>query len=199
MNGLEEKALKLGSGDALLIVDVQVDFLPSGNLAVPRGDEVVPALNRYLETTGSLGLPVFATRDLHPPNHCSFEKQGGIWPPHCVADSAGAEFADNLHLPSSTTIISKATAIEKDAYSGFEGTDLDQQLRDAGIKRLLIGGLATDYCVLNTVKDALKLGYDVLLLKDAIRAVDVQPEDGKNAEEEMVQLGATPVTLKSFR
>lgn len=182
-------------GDALLIVDVQNDFLPGGSLAVRRGDEVVPVLNRYVRAFEAHGLPLYATRDWHPERHCSFHAQGGPWPPHCMAGTRGAEFAAQLSLPPSAVIISKATTPEKDAYSGFQDTDLDQRLRAAAVRRLFIGGLATDYCVLNTVRDALRLGYEVFLLTDAIRAVDVQPGDGLRAEEEMTRLGAQRISL----
>ena len=182
-------------GDALLIEDVQNDFLHGGSLAVPRGEEVVPVLNRYLQIFTTQNLPVYAARDWHPERHCSFRAQGGSWPPHCVAGTRGAEFAAALRLPPSAVIVSKATTAEQEAYSSFQGTDLDQQLRAANIRRLFIGGLATDYCVLNTVRDALRLGYEVLLLIDAIRAVDVQPGDGQRAEEEMISLGAQRITV----
>jgi nicotinamidase/pyrazinamidase len=187
--------LELRDGDALIVVDVQNDFLPGGSLAVPQGDEVVPALNRYLAAFAARGLPVYATRDWHPANHCSFQARGGPWPPHCVAESRGAQFAAGLKLPSGATVIFKATRPDKDAYSGFEGTDLDAHLRAQNVKRAFIGGLATDYCVLNTVRDARKLNYDVYLLADAIRAVNIKPDDGRRAEEEMRRLGAKPVTL----
>ncbi|MCR4299465.1 MAG: isochorismatase family protein [Gallionella sp.] len=185
-------------GDALLIVDVQNDFLPGGSLAVPRGDEVVTVLNRYLDIFAMQNLPVYATRDWHPERHCSFRAQGGTWPPHCVAGTYGAEFAAALQLPPAAVIISKAAAAEQDAYSGFQGTGLDARLHAANIRRLFIGGLATDYCVLNTVRDALRLGYRVLLLGDAIRAVDVQPGDGLRAEEEMTGLGAQRITVEGI-
>jgi nicotinamidase/pyrazinamidase len=186
------------TGDALLIVDVQNDFLPGGNLAVSRGDQVVPVLNNYLKIFAWQNLPVYATRDWHPPRHCSFRAQGGPWPPHCVAETSGASFAAALLLPPSVVIVSKATTVEQDAYSGFQGTDLHKKLHASGIRRLFIGGLATDYCVLNTVRDALKLGYEVMLLDDAIRAVDVQPGDGQRAEEEMTRLGAQRITLQGI-
>ena len=185
-------------GDALLIEDVQNDFLHGGSLAVPRGEEVVPVLNRYLQIFTTQNLPVYAARDWHPERHCSFRAQGGIWPPHCVAGTRGAEFSAALQLPPSAVIVSKATTAEQEAYSSFQGTDLDQQLRAANIRRLFIGGLATDYCVLNTVRDALRLGYEVLLLIDAIRAVDVQPGDGQRAEEEMISLGAQRITVEGM-
>ena len=184
-----------GPGDALIVVDVQNDFLPHGSLAVPDGDAVVPVLNHYLATFAAVILPIYATRDWHPANHCSFKAQGGPWPPDCVADTSGARFAVALQLPTATTIISKATTADKDAYSGFEGTDLDARLRAKNTRRIFIGGLATDYCVLNTVRDAIKLGYEVVLLTDAIRAVNVAPDDGRKAEAEMRFLGAHPITL----
>lgn len=189
---------KLQPGDALLVVDVQNDFLPGGSLAVPHGDRVVPALNRYIGAFEAQHLPVYATRDWHPERHCSFRAQGGPWPPHCVAHTRGAEFAAALSLPPAATMISKATSADRDAYSGFEGTDLDRRLRAAGVRRLFVGGLATDYCVLNTVRDALQLGYEVLLLTDAIRAVDVQPGDGQRAEAEMTRLGALRISMNGM-
>ncbi len=190
--------IELQNGDALIVVDVQNDFLPGGSLVVPDGDAVVPVLNRYLAGFAARELPVYATRDWHPPNHCSFKAQGGPWPPHCVAGTRGAAFAAPLKLPSGSFVISKAVRADKDAYSGFEGTELDASLRARKITRLFVGGLATDYCVLNTVRDALTLGYRVYLLTDAIRPVNVKPEDGRNAEAEMRRLGAEPVTLSAL-
>ena len=190
--------IELQNGDALIVVDVQNDFLPGGSLAVPHGDEVVTGLNRYLAAFAARELPVYATRDWHPPDHCSFRARGGPWPPHCVAETRGAQFAGNLQFPTGTGVISKATTPDKDAYSGFEGTDLDARLRAQKIKRLFVGGLATDYCVLNTVRDARRLGYEVRLLTDAIRAVNVKPDDGRRAEEEMQRLGAQPITLAAI-
>lgn len=182
-------------GDALIVVDVQNDFLPGGALAVPQGDQVIEPLNRAASLFEAKGLPVFATRDWHPENHCSFKAQGGPWPPHCVAGTRGAEFAPGLRLPASAVVISKATTPERDAYSGFQGTELAELLRRRGIRRVVVGGLATDYCVLNTVKDALTQGFQVLLLTDAIRAVDVKPGDGEAARTEMERAGAVPITV----
>jgi nicotinamidase/pyrazinamidase len=198
MNNANQNNLQLKHGDALLIVDVQNDFLPGGSLAVSRGDEVVTVLNHYLQIFAGRKLPVYATRDWHPEHHCSFRAQSGPWPPHCIADTRGAQFAAALQLPSSAVIISKAATVEQDAYSGFQGTSLDQQLRAANVRRLFIGGLATDYCVLNTVRDALGLGYKVLLLTDAIRAVDVQPGDGLRAERKMIEFGAHSIAVEEI-
>jgi nicotinamidase/pyrazinamidase len=192
-------SLPPGAGDALIVVDVQNDFLPGGALAVPEGDAVVPVLNTALARFAALGLPVFATRDWHPPDHCSFQARGGPWPPHCLAGTPGAGFAANLALPPAAYIISKATTAERDAYSGFEGTDLDVRLRQLGVRRVFVGGLATDYCVLNTVRDALRLGYATVLLRDAIRAVDVEPGDGERAIAEMQRLGAIAVDSRALR
>ena len=179
--------------DALVAVDVQRDFLPGGALPVPDGDGVVPALNRYLGLFASRSLPVFATRDWHPADHCSFREQGGPWPPHCVANSEGARFAAELELPETIVVVSKAVEPDVECYSGFEGTDLEQRLRDAGAGRLFVGGLATDYCVLATVRDALRRGFSVSLLTDAVRGVDVQPGDSDRAKQEMLRLGAIPL------
>lgn len=190
--------IELQNDDALIVVDVQNDFLPGGSLAVPHGDEVVPVLNRYLAAFTARQLPVYATRDWHPVNHCSFKARGGPWPPHCVTETRGAQFSGDMKLPMGAIVISKATGPDKDAYSGFEGTDLDARLRAQAIKQLFVGGLATDYCVLNTVRDARRLGYEVYLLADAIRAVNVKPDDGRRAEEEMRRLGARPITLATF-
>lgn len=184
------------TGDALIVVDVQNDFLPGGALAVPEGDAVVPVINCYLALFTASSLPIFATRDWHPADHCSFTAQGGTWPPHCVQGTHGAEFAPGLELPVSACHVAKAIGTESDSYSGFEGTDLATDLRTAGAERLFIGGLATDYCVLNTVLDARHEGFAVCLLLDAIRAVEVTPGDGEAAIARMTEAGATPVTLE---
>jgi nicotinamidase/pyrazinamidase len=182
-------------GDALIVADVQNDFLPGGSLEVAHADEIVPLLNRYVRAAKRKMLPIFAIRDWHPANHCSFRSQGGSWPPHCVAGSAGAAFAPTLELPSSVDVISKGSELHRDAYSGFQGTDLEARLRARGVDRIFVGGLATDYCVLETVKDATARGFEVGVLTDAIRAVDVQQGDGARAEREMARLGAHPVRL----
>lgn len=173
----------LRDSDALLLVDVQRDFLPGGALAVPDGDAVVPVLNACAREFLRRGRPVVASRDWHPVNHCSFEAYGGLWPPHCIAGTPGAEIDPALGLPEDTTIISKATTPDKDAYSAFEGTELAAQLKDLNVDRVFVGGLATDYCVLNTARDALKHGFKVVLMTDAIRAID--EADGKRAIEEL--------------
>jgi nicotinamidase/pyrazinamidase len=186
----------LGRNDALLIVDVQRDFLPGGKLGVPDGDAVVPVLNRYIAAARAKDVPIYASRDWHPQNHCSFTPCGGPWPPHCVAGTPGAAFAEGLKLPSDAVIIDKATREDADASSAFSGTMLTDQLRRRGVKRLLVGGLATDYCVLNTVRDALREGFEVILLEDAVRAVNVKPGDGERARREMENGGAVAATYE---
>ena len=186
--------VRLQSGDALLLVDVQADFV-DGALAVPRAAEIVPVLNEYIASFTRKRLPVVATRDWHPPNHMSFKGFGGVWPPHCIADSSGARFARGLKLPPDVRIVSKATTRSRDGYSGFEDTVLNDMLALLETRRLFVGGLATDYCVQATVLDARELAYDVFLLVDAIRAVDVNPGDGQRAHLRMVESGAVPLVL----
>jgi nicotinamidase/pyrazinamidase len=173
----------------LIIVDVQQDFLPGGALAVAGGDAVIDVLNRCAAEFARRGLPIFATRDWHPPDHCSFHEQGGPWPKHCVASSAGADWPPTLMLPPGTQIVAKAITRDAEAYSGFQGTDLAAQLRELGCKRVFIGGLATDYCVRATAIDALREGFEVVVLKDAIQAVDVHAGDGARALAELAAMG----------
>lgn len=177
-------------GDALIVVDVQNDFLPGGALAVPRGDEVIAPLNGYLRRFEQRHLPIFVTRDWHPRQHCSFRDQGGPWPPHCMAGTRGAEFAPALRVPDGAHVVAKATGPEADAYSGFQGTDLAAQLRGLGVRRVVVGGLATDYCVRATVLDALATGFAAVVLADAVRAVELQPGDGAQALADMRAHGA---------
>ncbi len=181
----------LSPGDALIIVDVQRDFLPGGTLAVSRGDAVVEPLNLCIDAFRHARLPIFYTRDWHPKNHCSFQEQGGPWPLHCVAGTPGADFAPGLNSPGEAEVVSKGTVAARDAYSGFEGTDLAQRLRKLGIRRLFVGGLATDYCVRATVLDALREGFTVVALTDAMQAVEVRAGDAARALDEMRTSGAS--------
>ncbi len=190
--------MKLQEGDALVIVHIQKDFLPGGALAVPDGEQVVPVMNRYIERFEDAGLPIFATRDWHPPNHCSFHAQGGPWPEHCVAGSPGAEFAPWLKLPGSAAVVSAATNPEREAYSGFDGTNLTEQLRARGVTRLFIGGLATDYCVVSTVMGAVAEGFTTIYLRDASRAINAKPGDGEATEKEMKDAGVLALDLASL-
>lgn len=184
--------------DALIIVDAQNDFCPGGALPVSEGDRVVPALNRYIERFLQDKLPVFATRDWHPEKTRHFKAYGGLWPPHCVQGTMGAEFHADLALPQEAVIVSAGTSPDEEGYSGFEGKNekglgLADLLRSAGVKRIFVGGLATDYCVKHTVLDALKLGFKVVVLSDAVRPVNLHPDDGAAALQEMVHAGATEI------
>ena len=181
--------LQLQQGDALVVVDVQRDFV-GGSLAVPDAEQVVPVLDRYIECFRGKGLPIFATRDWHPADHASFRERGGAWPAHCVAGTPGAEFAPGLTLGRDAIVVSKGKSRDTDACSAFEGTELDEMLKRAGVGRLFIGGLATDHGVLATVRDALDKGYRVFLLADAIRAADLKPGDGAFAVRTMLRAGA---------
>ena len=181
--------------DALLIIDMQRDFLPGGALGVPQGDEVLAPVNRLLRLFSKQGLPIYASRDWHPENHCSFAARGGPWPPHCVAGTPGAAFPNQLDLPAGAIVVSKADTADLDAYSAFNGTHLAAQLRDRGVRRVVVCGLATDYCVLNTAIDARENGFEVLVVPEAMRAVDVAPGDGERALARMTGLGAEPVAL----
>ncbi|MFQ6674900.1 MAG: bifunctional nicotinamidase/pyrazinamidase [Fidelibacterota bacterium] len=183
---------------ALVIVDLQNDFCPGGSLAVPDGDRVVPVANRLIRRFQDAGLPVFATRDWHPADHCSFKDQGGPWPPHCVQNTEGARFHPSLNLPESATIISKATTSEKDAYSGFDGTDLASRLRKTGTENIVVCGLATDYCVKATVLDGLAEGLNVTVVEDGIRGVNVHPGDSRKAIDEMKKAGGTVLPEKDL-
>jgi nicotinamidase/pyrazinamidase len=185
------RQLGLRAGDALLVVDVQRDFLPGGSLAVPGGDEVIAALNAYIAAFEAKRLPIFMTRDWHPADHCSFKSAGGPWPPHCVQDTAGAQWAEDLNVVPDARVISKATDAAVEAYSGFSGTSLLALLRQLDVHRLFVGGLATDYCVHASVLDARARGLDVVVLTDAIRGINAQPGDETRALREMLAYGAT--------
>lgn len=195
----ETPKILLQPGDVFIAVDLQNDFLSGGNLAVAQGDQVIPVCNRYIAKFEQNKLPVILTRDWHPPNHGSFIPQGGPWPEHCIAGTQGAEFSADLTIPDRVIIISSGIGIDEDGYSAFENPDFDTHLQRVQAKRLFVGGLATDYCVLHTVCAALQRHYPVFLLKDAIRAVNVQPQDGVNAEMKMQAGGAVIVTLDDIR
>ena len=185
---------------ALLIVDVQNDFCPGGALAVPHGDEVVSVLNQYV---AKLNAPVFASRDWHPTETRHFRDLGGPWPAHCVQNTAGAAFHPELKLPAGASVVTKGTDPTDHGYSAFEGTDergrpLAAALREKGVRKLFVGGLATEYCVRASVLDGLKQGLDVVLLEDAIRGIDVKPGDMARAFDEMKQAGARTATLATI-
>jgi nicotinamidase/pyrazinamidase len=184
---------------ALLLVDVQNDFCPGGALAVPEGDQVVPVLNAWTRAFLAAGRPVFASRDWHPANSVHFVTGGGPWPPHCVQGTPGADFHPGLEMPPEVVVLSKGMdPAESGGYSAFEATDaagrtLAERLRQAGVRRLYVGGLATDYCVRASVLDALRAGLAVTVIGDGVRGVDVTPGDSARALEEMKAAGATVI------
>jgi nicotinamidase/pyrazinamidase len=174
---------------ALIVVDVQNDFCPGGALAVPAGDEVIAPLNGLIEEFLSRGEPVYKSRDWHPPKTKHFAEHGGTWPVHCVQETRGAEFHPELIDDPRIEIISKGMG-DEDNYSAFDGTDLAERLDRQGVEEVWVGGLATDYCVKNTVLDALRKGFKVKAVANAMRAVELQPGDGARAIAEMQQRGA---------
>lgn len=190
--------LNLNNNDVLIIADIQKDFLPGGALPIKEGDQIIPALNTYAKIFKKVGAKVVASRDWHPANHVSFTTQGGKWPPHCVQETEGAKFSPDLKLPEGTMIISKATDPEKEAYSVFDGTHLGEQLKSLGVKRVFIGGLATDYCIVNSVLDARNLGFNVVVLADATLGINVKQGDVDKAFKTMSQAGALQVTMADF-
>jgi len=175
---------------ALLIVDIQRDFCPGGALTVSGGDQVVEPANQLLRRFEERRLPIYLTRDWHPPNHCSFRESGGPWPPHCVVGTPGAAFHPALYVPAAATILSKATRADQEAYSGFDASGLAERLNASSVDHVVVAGLATDYCVKASVLDALAAGFRVTVLSDGIRAVDAQPGDGAKAIQEMRHCGA---------
>jgi nicotinamidase/pyrazinamidase len=180
---------------ALILVDIQNDFCPGGALAVSEGDLIVPIVNRLIPR-----FPlVISTQDWHPANHISFEAQGGPWPPHCVPGTAGAELHPDLITDTIAHYFRKASSPDKDDYSEFAGKDeqghsLDEVLKAHGVEKIYVVGLATDYCVLETVLDGIKNGYEVYAVTDAMRAVNVEPDDGEKALYKMASSGAHLVT-----
>ena len=178
----------LKTGDALLIIDVQIDFCPGGSLPIEAGDQVVPVLNEWIEAARVKEIPVYASRDWHPIKHPSFKENGGLWPAHCLQDSLGAAFHPDLNLPEGTVLISKGVRFDQDQNSAFDQTGLAVQLRKDGIRRLYVGGLAEDVCVLATVLDACHEGFETVLIRDATRSIS--QEGGRAARETMRAAGA---------
>jgi nicotinamidase/pyrazinamidase len=175
---------------------VQRDFCPGGALAVKNGDTVVPRLNKVIRVAEAAGVPIFYTRDWHPRNHMSFREQGGPWPPHCVQGTQGAEFHPGLQVPADAAVISKGNNPRREAYSGFQGTDLSRRLKALGVDEVFIGGLTTDYCVKESSLDALHDGFAVDVLTDCTKAVNVRPGDGQRALQAARKAGAKLTTSR---
>ena len=173
---------------ALVIVDFQNDFTPGGALAVPHGDEIADRINA-LAASGDFEL-VVATRDWHPADHNSFAEQGGPWPVHCVAGTEGAELHPALDRAAIDVIVDKGQDPATDGYSGFDGTNLGELLRERGIGELTIVGLATDYCVKQTALEGLREGFAVTVDSTAVRGVEAEPGDSRRALEQIRAAGA---------
>ena len=186
--------MELTKNDALLIIDVQNDFCPGGALAVRSGDVVAATMSQAAKAFAAKGATLFTTQDWHPAQHSSFNDQGGQWPSHCVQGTKGAALHPALKLPKGTHAVKKGASLDKDAYSGFVDSDLEQQLKKANISRVFVGGLATDYCVFNTVMDTVALGFETYVLTDAVAAINIEPGDGLRALHLMEGSGATLVT-----
>lgn len=188
---------------ALIIVDVQNDFCPGGALSVPEGDKIIPVLNRYIRECLAAKIPIIVTRDWHPAKTRHFKKFGGLWPRHCVEYSKGARFHSKLKVPKNVIIVSKGMDPKRDSYSAFdalseEGVSLFSLLRILRIQSILIGGLATDYCIKFSALDALKKGFRVQVLTDAVKGVNLKPDDSKNAMALILSKGAKALTFKKF-
>lgn len=182
--------------DALIVVDMQNDFI-DGTLKVPNADSIIPVVNEYIRKFEYVGAPIFFTRDWHPENHISFRENGGLWPRHCVMNTHGAMIHRDIYVPSDNRFfINKGVDPDFDAYSGFQGTVLDSLLRERGIRRVFVCGVATDYCVKNTVIGALNLGYQAFVLIDAIMGVDVKKGDSEIALNYMMSRGAIALTIE---
>lgn len=177
---------RITSSDALVVVDPQNDFLPGGTLGVPEGNRIFDPINRLMPHFSY----VVATRDWHPRNHAYFQANGGPWPWHCLARTNGAQFSERLDKAQIDDVISKGTDPNTDGYSGFAATDLAEKLRNHGITRIFIGGLATDYCVRATALDALRAGFRVVVLTDAIAAIEARPGDELHALDQIRSSGA---------
>ena len=191
------------SKKALLIVDVQNDFCPGGALGVPEGDKIVPAINKYIKIFSNKKLPIFATRDWHPVRTKHFKDFGGVWPVHCIQNTRGAAFHPELKLPKEAIFLYKGLDPQKDSYSAFEaedekGLNFLNLLKIFGVKEIFVSGLATDYCVKFSTRDAVKQGFKVKILMDAIKGVNLKPGDSENAMKEMVRLGAKKITLNKM-
>jgi nicotinamidase/pyrazinamidase len=175
---------------ALLIIDFQNDFTPGGALAVEGGDEIAEPIKKLAREFDH----VFATRDWHPPDHASFETEGGPWPVHCVQGSAGAEFHPAMREVEVEEIVDVGVGREDEGYSGFKNSSLADLLRERGVDEVAVVGLATDYCVRASAIDAAREGFETTVVSDAIRAVEVEPGDGERAIAEMTEAGARVAT-----
>ena len=181
--------------DCLLIVDLQNDFCPGGSLAVQGGDEIVEPINQIMKYFSL----IVTTQDWHPANHCSFKAQGGPWPPHCIQKTWGAQLHPKLDQSKVQLQILKADLPDREAYSGFDGSRLKEELQERNVHRVFIAGLTTDYCVRTTAFDALRHKFEAVVFTDLTRPVNVHPGDGERALNEIKQAGAVLATSSDIR
>jgi nicotinamidase/pyrazinamidase len=174
---------------ALIIVDFQNDFTPGGALAVREGDTIADRIDAHARS-GDYDV-VLATRDWHPPDHASFAAQGGPWPPHCVQGTPGAELHPALDRALIDAVVDTGYERDLEGYSGFEGTNLADLLRERQVDHVTVVGLATDYCVKNTALDALRQGFGVTVDSTAVKPVDVEVGDGERALEAVRAAGGS--------
>lgn len=189
---------------ALLVVDIQNDFCPGGALGISAGDKIIPVINKYIEIFSKNKLAIFFSRDWHPKKTVHFKKFGGTWPVHCVENTQGASFHPKLKIPKEAIILSKGIDPQEDSYSAFEARDacgqsLGNLLKIFGVEEIYIAGLATDYCVKYSALDALKNGFKVKVLKDAIKGVNIKPADSQEALDEITGVGAKEIGLSELR
>ena len=187
-------SIEVTDSDVLIVVDPQNDFLPGGTLAVAEGNRIFDPLNAVIPRFRRL----YATRDWHPKNHKYFAAEGGPWPYHCLQNTLGAAFSPRLDASRLNAVISKGTDPDTDGYSGFAGTDLERRLREDGVTRVFVAGLATDYCVKATAIEARQRGFDVVVLTDAIAAVNVKAGDEAAALREMADSGSMLATTSDL-
>ncbi len=188
---------------ALLIVDIQNDFCPGGALGIPEGDKIIPTINKYIKIFAKKKLPILVTRDWHPVKTGHFKDFGGIWPAHCIQNTPGAAFHPALKLPAEVTLLYKGMDPLQDSYSAFHAEDTSGRgllkiLRTLGIEELYIAGLATDYCIKYSTLGALKNGFKVKVLSDAVRGVDLKSKDSEKALKEIIKKGAGKIELKDL-
>jgi len=196
--------IKIKPKKALLIVDVQNDFCPGGALGIPQGDKIIPTVNKYIRFFSKNKFPILATRDWHPVRTGHFKDFGGVWPVHCIQNSSGAAFHLDLKLPKEAILLYKGMDPEQDSYSAFDAQDmrgesLPRLLKAMSIKEIYIAGLATDYCVKFTAIDALKYGFKVKILIDAIKGVDLKPDDSIMAIKKITKMGAKKIKLADLK
>jgi len=188
---------------ALIIIDIQKDFCPRGALPVKEGDAIIPVVNRYIKAFAKKKLPIFVVRDIHPKETKHFKAYGGLLPPHCIEGTKGAEFHPGLKVPKEAIIMTKGMDAEKSSFSAFHahdpnGMELLNLLKILGVNEVYVGGFTTDFGVRFSGIDALRHGFKVFLLVDAVKGYNIDPNDSEKAIAEMVNLGARKMVFEKL-